>query len=289
MNSSLASSSASSTPISPAIAPFVPYTTQRAFATASSFTPSLSQPSSVYPLPVSACDTATVLPSGTSTSTMSAFCLTQRDFFNTNSAYSDYCAVASPLQASQEITSTSSGQPDSPYCCSSPTLMSSITPVNAPSSSRVASPLATQGQADSEVPYHPLSLQASRSTSSLHLSKPFRYPKPNYNKSYKHLNRLKYHVPYGHCNFASPEDLEAPRVLLAQKGTINGDVNPGAQVTEEELHEIERRLRPYACGIDDCQRRYLGMKDLRTSLPHPGSHPHLLILSVCRTSLSALR
>ena len=188
MNSSLASSSASSTPISPAIAPFVPYTTQRAFATASSFTPSLSQPSSVYPLPVSACDTATVLPSGTSTSTMSAFCLTQRDFFNTNSAYSDYCAVASPLQASQEITSTSSGQPDSPYCCSSPTLMSSITPVNAPSSSRVASPLATQGQADSEVPYHPLSLQASRSTSSLHLSKPFRYPKPNYNKSYKLLN-----------------------------------------------------------------------------------------------------
>ena len=188
--------------------------------------------------------------------------------------------------------SPASRQPDSPNCCSSPTLMyslGSITPVNAPSSSRVASSLATQAQADSEVPYHPLSSQASHSTSSLHLSEPFRYPKPNYNKSYKHLNRLKYHVPYGPCNFASPEDLEAPRVLLAEKGTINGNVNSGAQVTEEELHEIERRLRPYACGIDDCQRRYVGMKDLRTSLPHPGSHPHLLILSVCRTSLSALR
>ena len=99
-------------------------------------------------------------------------------------------------------------------------------------------------------------------------------------------------MPHGHCNFASPEDLEAPRVLLAQKGAINGNENSGAQpaqVTEEELHETEHRLRPFACGIDDCQRQYMGVKGLRTSLPRPGSHPHLLILLVYRTSLSAFR
>ena len=266
----------------------VPYTTQRTFATASSFTPPLSQLLEC-PSPVSTCDTATVLPSRASTPTMSAFSLTQRDSFNTYSDYSDYGAVASPLQASQEITGGSSSQPDSPYSCISPTLLYSPSSFT-PSSSRIAFPLATQDQ--TEVSHHPLSSQASRSASSLHLSKTFRHPKPNYNKSYKHFNALRYHVPHGHCNFASPEDLEAPRVLLAQKGAINGNENSGAQpaqVTEEELHETERRLRPFACGIDDCQRQYMGVKGLRTSLPRPGSHPHLLILLVYRTSLSAFR
>ena len=64
--------------------------------------------------------------------------------FSPYSGYSDY-GVTSPLQGSQEITSTLSSQPASP----SPILLhspSSSTPVNTPSSSRVASPVTAQGQ-----------------------------------------------------------------------------------------------------------------------------------------------
>jgi transcription factor SFP1 len=286
MNSSPASSSASSPPISSVITPLVPYTTQRAFANASSFTPSLSQLYSECPSSVSVFDTATVLPSRASTSTMSTFTLTPRDSFNTYSAYSDYGAVTSPLQTSKEITCASSSQPGSPYSCISPTFLyspRSTTPANPPCNSRVASPLATQGQ--TEVSYRPLSLQASRSTSSP-FSEPFRHAKPNYNESHKHLDALGYQVPHVHGIFAPPEDLEASRAVT-QKEVINKNESSGMQVTDGELHETERRLRPFVCGIDNCQRRYLDMKGLRTSLPRPGSHSFLLILLICRTSLSS--
>ncbi len=261
--------------------PLVPYTAQRAFANAS-FTPlSLSQPSSECPSPVSAFDTATVLPSRASTSSLSAFSQTQHDSFNSFSAYSDYGAVTSPLQASQEITSASNSQPGSPYSCVPPTLLyspSSITPANTPSSSRVASPVTAQGQ--TQASYHPLSARASTPASSLLLSKPFRCPKPNCNKSYKQANGLKYHMTHGSCNFAPPKDLEALQALLAEKGVVvNGSDRSGVQITEGELREVEReaerRLRPFACGVGDCQRRYKNMNGLRTSLPPQRYCPHL--------------
>ena len=302
MDSSPASSSASSPPLTPVTTPLVPYTAQRAFANASSFTPlSLSQPPSECPSPVSAFDTATVLPSRAST--MSAFSQTQHDSFSPYTGYSDYSTVTSPLQASQEITSASSSQPGSPYSCVPPTLLyspSSITPANTPSSSRVASPVTAQGQ--TQASYHPLSAQAStsasastspsptstprasttlsRPASSLLLSKPFRCPKPNCNKSYKQANGLKYHMTHGSCNFAPPKDLEALQALLAEKGVVvNGNERSGVQITEGELREVEReaerRLRPFACGVGDCQRRYKNMNGLRTCLSFPSCRPHL--------------
>ncbi|KAI0290232.1 hypothetical protein BC826DRAFT_1027920 [Russula brevipes] len=277
--------------LTPVTTPLVPYTAQRAFANASSFTPlSLSQPTSECPSPVSAFDTATVLPSRASTS---AFPPTQHDSFNTYSAYPDYGAVTSPLQASQDVASASSSQPGSPYSCVPPTLLyspSSITPANTPSSSRVASPVTAQGQ--TQASYHPLSAQAStsasastspsptstprasttlsRPASSLLLSKPFRCPKANCNKSYKQANGLKYHMTHGSCNFAPPKDLEALQALLAEKGVVvNGNDRSGVQITEGELREVEReaerRLRPFACGVGDCQRRYKNMNGLRMS------------------------
>jgi transcription factor SFP1 len=135
MDSSPASSSASSPPLTPVTTPLVPYTTQRTFANAS-FTPlSLSQPSSECPSPVSAFDTATVLPSRASTSSISPFSQTQHDSFSSFSAYSEYGAVTSPLQASQEIGSAKSSQPRSPYGCVPPTHQytpPTITPANTP-------------------------------------------------------------------------------------------------------------------------------------------------------------
>jgi hypothetical protein len=319
MDSSPASSSASSPPLTPVTTPLVPYTTQRAFANAS-FTPlSLSQPSSECPSPVSAFDTATVLPSRASTSSISPFSQSQHDSFSSFSAYSEYGAVTSPLQASQEIGSASSSQPGSPYGCVPPTLLyspSSITPANTPSSSRVASPDAAQGQ--TQASYHPLSAQAStsasassptspsptstprasttlsRPASSLLLSKPFRCPKPNCNKSYKQANGLKYHMTHGSCNFAPPKDLEALQALLAEKGVVvNGNERSGVQITEGELREVEReaerRLRPFACGVGDCQRRYKNMNGLRTSLPPPRYCPIWTnLMDLCRISLPAL-
>ena len=110
--------------------------------------------------------------------------------------------------------------------------------------------------------------------SSLLLSKPFRCPKPNCNKSYKQASGLKYHTTHGSCNFAPPKDLEALQALLAEKGVVvNGNDRSGVQITEGELREVEReaerRLRPFACGVGDCQRRYKNMSGLRTSPFHP--------------------
>ncbi|KAF8260029.1 hypothetical protein EI94DRAFT_1706587, partial [Lactarius quietus] len=287
-DSSPASSSASSPPLTPVTTPLVPYTTQRAFNNASSYTPlSLSQPPSSCPSPVSAFDTTAVLPSRGASSSISPFPSPHHDSFNAYSTYSEYGAL-SPLQSTPDATGASSSQPGSPFSCVPPTLLyspNSTTPANTPSSSRVASPVAAQGQAS----YHPLSAQAStsasasttpsptstprasttlsRPASSLLLSKPFRCPKPNCNKSYKQANGLKYHMTHGSCNFAPPKDLEALQALLAEKGVVvNGNERSGVQITEGELREVEReaerRLRPFACGVGDCQRRYKNMNGL---------------------------
>jgi transcription factor SFP1 len=288
IDSSPASSSASSPPLTPVTTPLVPYTAQRAFNNASSYTPlSLSQPPSTCPSPVSAFDTTAVLPSRVATS----FPSPHHDSFNAYSTYSEFGAL-SPMQSTPEATDASSSHPGSPFSCVPPTLLyspNSTTPANTPSSSRVASPVAAQGQAS----YHPLSARAStsasasttpsptstprasttlsRPASSLLLSKPFRCPKPNCNKSYKQANGLKYHMTHGSCNFAPPKDLEALQALLAEKGVVvNGNDRSGVQITEGELREVEReaerRLRPFACGVGDCQRRYKNMNGLRTSL-----------------------
>ncbi|KAF8486446.1 hypothetical protein DFH94DRAFT_184318 [Russula ochroleuca] len=166
-----------------------------------------------------------------------------------------------------------------------------------PSSSRVASPVAAQGQ--TQASYRPLSAQAStsasassspsptstphastilsRHASSLLLSKPFRCPKPYCNKSYKQANGLKYHMTHGSCNFAPPKDLEALQALLAEKGVVvNGNDRSGVQIKEGELREVEReaerRLRPFACSVGDCQRRYKNMNGLRYHYQRSGDH-----------------
>ncbi|KAJ3527327.1 hypothetical protein NMY22_g9827 [Coprinellus aureogranulatus] len=47
-------------------------------------------------------------------------------------------------------------------------------------------------------------------------------------------------------------------------------------ITETELREVEReaekRLRPFACGVGDCQRRYKNMNGLRYHYQHSGEH-----------------
>ncbi|EDR06015.1 uncharacterized protein LACBIDRAFT_294744 [Laccaria bicolor S238N-H82] len=149
----------------------------------------------------------------------------------------------------------------------------------------------------------------SRPGSSLLLSKPFRCPKPNCNKSYKQANGLKYHMTHGSCNFAPPKDLEHVKDLLERKrrdkereagltrsascGSALGPAAPPStnevmneqgvltygelgNISETELREVEKeaekRLRPFACGVGDCQRRYKNMNGLRYHYQHSGDH-----------------
>jgi transcription factor SFP1 len=88
-------------------------------------------------------------------------------------------------------------------------------------------------------------------------------------------------MTHGSCNFAPPKDLEALQALLAEKGVVvNGNDRSGVQITEGELREVEReaerRLRPFACGVGDCQRRYKNMNGLRAYCsPLSLRNPHL--------------
>jgi transcription factor SFP1 len=106
-------------------------------------------------------------------------------------------------------------------------------------------------------------------------------------------------MTHGSCNFAPPKDLEQVQALLASKRSAgrNRSSSPNSptagsnsaseanvdatnlglgMITENELREVEkeaeRRLRPYACGLGDCQRRYKNMNGLRYHYQHSGDH-----------------
>lgn len=182
----------------------------------------------------------------------------------------------------------------SPYGCLPPALVFSgtSTPANTSAISRVPSPSSASHTSISPVKsnstivsrptnYPQKSSRASttlsRPASSLLLSKPFRCPKPNCNKSYKQANGLKYHMTHGSCNFTPPKDVEEVRALLASKRSARsaaGEAN--TTISEDELREVEReaerRLRPFICGIGDCPRRYKNMNGLRYHYQHSGDH-----------------
>ncbi|KAJ7119530.1 hypothetical protein C8R44DRAFT_737329 [Mycena epipterygia] len=126
--------------------------------------------------------------------------------------------------------------------------------------------------------------------------KPFRCPKPNCSKSYKQANGLKYHMTHGSCNYGPAKDLEAVRALLERKrATANANAgtplpeeeeeahqhqqtqqqqqqNGGETLSQAELNEVEARVRPFACGVGDCARRYKNMNGLRYHYQHSGDH-----------------
>ncbi|KAG2346101.1 hypothetical protein BDR05DRAFT_959674 [Suillus weaverae] len=269
-----------------------------------------SKPASPH-LPVSAFDTTTVLPSRSIHG--SAFPPSRNglpnvtntpDAFNGYAGYSDYSSsmpgtVPSP-PASDDLHApvTPVSESGSSYGCLPPAVVfsTSNSPANTPSASRVPSPAsasrhsapsaATSHSSDSSAsskafPSQQANQRASttlsRPASSLLLSKPFRCPKPNCNKSYKQANGLKYHMTHGSCNFAPPKDLEQVQALLASKRSAREAAGQEDQgITEGEMREVEReaerRLRPFACGVSDCQRRYKNMNGLRYHYQHTGDH-----------------
>lgn len=223
------------------------------------------------------------------------------DAFNAYAGYSDYSSllpgtVPSPTgqpTSSEDPTAYPGGQYGARSGCVPPALLlnstTGSTTHSTPGSSRVASPTPSTSKfptslaaaASSSAPASPTQAQGSqtarasttlsRPATSLLLSKPFKCPKPNCNKSYKQANGLKYHMTHGSCNFAPPKDLEQLQALLASKR--KGGEDGGEPITDAELREVEkeaeRRLRPYACGVGDCQRRYKNMNGLSKRLQNP--------------------
>ncbi|KAI0808202.1 hypothetical protein C8Q74DRAFT_1188604 [Fomes fomentarius] len=242
------------------------------------------------------------------------------DAFNAYAGYSDYSSLlpgAAPLGSGPNAMFAMSlgpmnGQNGQAVCAPTALLLSNSagnTPDSTPASSRVASPIpggsstgyrnvapnalasssntgasTSSAAATSSATSTPrASTTLSRPASSLLLSKPFKCPKPNCNKSYKQANGLKYHMTHGSCNFAPPKDLEHLQELLASKrsekakaagenGAVDGEVTLSDAELREVEKEAERRLRPYACGVGDCQRRYKNMNGLRYHYQHSGDH-----------------
>ncbi|KAG2748734.1 hypothetical protein P692DRAFT_20857409 [Suillus brevipes Sb2] len=255
-----------------------------------------SKPSSQH-LPVSAFDTTTVHPAFPPSLPNVA---NAPDAFNAYAGYSDYSSsMPGTVPCSDEVhaPATPVSDPGSPYGCLPPAVVfsTSNTPVTTPSASRVPSPASASRHtapsaalphtsATSDSPASSKSFPSpqrasttlSRPASSLLLSKPFRCPKPNCNKSYKQANGLKYHMTHGSCNFAPPKDLEQVQALLASKRSAREAAGDDQGITEGDMREVEReaerRLRPFACGVSDCQRRYKNMNGLRYHYQHSGDH-----------------
>lgn len=291
-NTSTPSSSASSPPDTPVSTP------QSAYPSVSYS----SSPPSPRAAPISAFETTTVLPSrsGQSVCFPPGICAMNNvapthDVFNAYAGYSDYSSLmpgtapspSRPSASSSEDFGSADHRSYAPRSgCVTPALLlnsSANTPDSKPVSSRVASPApalsmypaqttapsATMASANTSTAAGQTpraSTMLSRPATSLLLSKPFRCLKPNCNKSYKQANGLKYHMTHGSCNFALPKDLEHLQVLLASKRSQKAE-GGGEPISDAELREVEkeaeRRLRPYACGVGDCQRRYKNMNGLR--------------------------
>ncbi|KAJ7086469.1 hypothetical protein B0H15DRAFT_844862 [Mycena belliarum] len=173
-------------------------------------------------------------------------------------------------------------------------------PVASPASttpSRVSTPTSTHAPTlpTPPIPAAAATTAATAGPSILLPHKPFRCPKPNCSKSYKQANGLKYHMTHGSCNYGPAKDLEAVRALLERKrasaaaaaASSSSSSTPAPEEEEEgsagaqgdqsplsqaELNEVEARVRPFACGVGDCARRYKNMNGLRYHYQHSGDH-----------------
>ncbi|KDQ57900.1 hypothetical protein JAAARDRAFT_193384 [Jaapia argillacea MUCL 33604] len=213
--------------------------------------------------------------------------------------------VGSPAPGSTFFPgAASSSRTSSPTSGSSKSHLSSSSTV---ASSSGASTSKSSGKASSSKSQPQASTTLSRPASSLLLSKPFRCPKPNCNKSYKQANGLKYHMTHGSCNFGPAKELGEVQAVLREKvqekqlqagygsGTMNiaspseagmssmsamtaagAGISGVGELSEREMMEVEReaerRLRPFACGVGECQRRYKNMNGLRYHYQHSGDH-----------------
>ena len=187
--------------------------------------------------------------------------LLSRNTGNTRDLTSPSSQVASPVQDDSESL-WEDAQAPSPSPRSD--AASSPSPPNASASgSDTASALMDEA----------LKIQAKTAWSLV--SQKFKCPRPNCNKSYRQPNGLKYHLTHGSCTFAPSKGLVRFQKLFAIKHSEKEAVVGGKEAVtlsdaevKEVQKEVEIQIRPYACGLDGCQRRYTSLNGLRES-PRP--------------------
>ncbi|KII84762.1 hypothetical protein PLICRDRAFT_179104 [Plicaturopsis crispa FD-325 SS-3] len=211
-----------------------------------------------------------------------------------------------PPSLSSSLTNSPSppASPHHPNDSVHPSMLTSASPRPPPPSSlNINGNLNGNGGANGNIQTPATSTTLARPASSLLLSKPFRCPKPNCNKSYKQANGLKYHMTHGSCNYAPRKEVEAVEAVLAARRAAHDSHPPSPSSshphsssdpnssshnsggvgahdeytpTPTDLLSIEaeaaRRLRPFACGVGECSRRYKNMNGLRYHYAHSGEH-----------------
>lgn len=106
------------------------------------------------------------------------------------------------------------------------------------------------------------------------MKKKFSCPKPGCHKSYKNRNGLKYHTSFGTCTAAPSKDFQRLQELLASKRTSKAAATGEVELSKMDLmevhQEVDKTVRPFACVIDGCQKRYKSAGGLHES---PMSYP----------------
>ena len=74
----------------------------------------------------------------------------------------------------------------------------------------------------------------------------------------------------------SAEDSSTPGTPLSPTSILSLTYSDLSNISESDLREVEReaerRLRPFACGVGECTRRYKNMNGLRYHYQHSGDH-----------------
>ncbi|VDB96470.1 unnamed protein product [Peniophora sp. CBMAI 1063] len=99
----------------------------------------------------------------------------------------------------------------------------------------------------------------------------FRCLRPSCNRSFKKRSSLKYHLEIGWCAGAPSGELRTTQVVLALRG-LSDESELSKDEAREVKQEVQRRLRPFGCDVDDCPHRYRSMSGLRYHYRRSGQH-----------------
>ncbi|KAG6865044.1 hypothetical protein C0991_005537, partial [Blastosporella zonata] len=103
------------------------------------------------------------------------------------------------------------------------------------------------------------------------ISKPFCCPRPGCTKSYKHANGLEYHLSHSSCRGQDLEPVTENRNSALHPSNV---LSTGHSSSRDRMPatDAEKNLRPFACGVGDCPRRYKNINGLRYHYWHSGAH-----------------
>lgn len=149
----------------------------------------------------------------------------------------------------------------------------SIAPLNADDSTAQTNEhtvLAYNGTSTAQVVRATANAESGAASARISLAtKPFPCPRKNCKKSYKQSSGLKYHLTHGTCSPNSHED----RIPVWQALLANDDPTDKHCVSDGSKHgSVAESVRPYACTVEDCTRRYQTIAGLKYHYFHSALH-----------------